>query len=119
MGSEMARLGFDHNLAGIVEGSFEEGGDTTSPLHQNNGLDKAAAAVETWLRTAWSKRHMAPLMGNSSSRPGSSSGQDIGDLIELMNTPGAEDTPRPNIFDSQAPPLSLGSKADDDSSIKR
>lgn len=119
MGSEMARIGFDRDLAGIVEGSFEEGGDTTSPLHQNNGLDKAAAAVETWLRTAWSKRHMAPLIGGSSSRPGSSSGQDIGDLIELMNTPGAEDTPRPNIFDSQVPPSSLGSKADDGSSIKR
>lgn len=118
MGSEMARIGFDRDLAGIVEGSFEEGGDITSPLHQNNGLDKAAAAVETWLRTAWSKRHMAPLIG-STPRPGSSGGQDIGDLIELMNTPGAEDTPRPNIFDSQVPSSSLGSKTDDDSSIKR
>ncbi|KAL6902837.1 carbohydrate-binding module family 50 protein [Trichoderma evansii] len=118
MGSEMARIGFDRDLAGIVEGSFEEGGDTTSPLHQNNGLDKAAAAVETWLRTAWSKRHMAPLIG-STPRPESSGGQDIGDLIELMDTPGAEDTPRPNIFDSQVPSSSLGSKTDDDSSIKR
>ncbi|UKZ85485.1 uncharacterized protein TrAFT101_001344 [Trichoderma asperellum] len=118
MGSEMARIGFDRDLAGIVEGSFEEGGDTTSPLYQNNSLDKAASAVETWLRTAWSKRHMAPLIGNTP-RPGSSGGQDIGDLIELMNTPGAEDTPRPNIFDSQVSSSSIGSKTDDDFSIKR
>jgi hypothetical protein len=61
---------------------------------------------------------MAPLIGNTS-RPGSSGEQDIGDLIELTNTPGAEDTPRPNIFDSQVPPSSFGSKTDDDSSIKR
>jgi hypothetical protein len=118
MGSEMARFGFDRDLAGIVEGSFQEGGDTTSPLHQNNGLDKAAAAVETWLRTAWSKRHMAPLIGNIP-RQGSTAGEDIGDLIELTSTPGAEDTPRLEMFDSQVPPPSLGSKADDDSSIKR
>ncbi|KAM0252381.1 hypothetical protein ACHAQJ_007713 [Trichoderma viride] len=98
MGSEMARFGFDRNLAGIVEGSFQEGGDTASPLHQNNGLDKAAAAVETWLRTAWSKRHMAPLIGGIP-RPGSTAGEDVGDLIELTSTPGEGDTPRLEMFD--------------------
>ncbi|KAL7785958.1 hypothetical protein V8C37DRAFT_392980 [Trichoderma ceciliae] len=120
MGSEMARFGFDRDLAGIVEGSFQDGGNgnTTTPRHQNNGLDKAAAAVETWLRTAWSKRPTAPLIGGIP-RQESTAGEDVGDLIELTSTPGAESTPRPKMFDSQVPSLSLESKADDDSSIKR
>ncbi|RFU77020.1 hypothetical protein TARUN_5222 [Trichoderma arundinaceum] len=118
MGSEMARFGFDRELAGIVEGSFQEERDTTSPRNQNNGLDKAAAAVETWLRTAWSKRPIAPLIGGISRR-GSTAGQDVGDLIELTSTPGAESTLRLEMFDSQVPSSSLGSKVDGDSSIKR
>ncbi|KAL7949819.1 carbohydrate-binding module family 50 protein [Trichoderma barbatum] len=114
MGSEMARFGFDREAAGIAEGTIQES-DTESPHNQNNGLDKAAAAVETWLRTAWSKRSMAPLI------PGqrSSGGQDFGDLIELTPTPGAEGTPRLDMFGSQIPSPFLGSIVDADSSIKR
>jgi hypothetical protein len=115
MGSEMARFGFDREAAGIVEGAIQEGGDTGSPYNQNNGLDKAAAAVETWLRTAWAKRSMAPLIP----RQRSAAGQDTGDLIELTPTPGAEGTPRLDMFDSQIPSPFLGSIADADSSIKR
>lgn len=115
MGSEMARLGFDREAAEIVEGAIQEGGDTESPYNQNNGLDKAAAAVETWLRTAWAKRSMAPLIP----RQRSAAGQDTGDLIELTPTPGAEGTPRLDMFDSQIPSPFLGSIADADSSIKR
>lgn len=119
MGSEMARFGFDRDLAGIVEGTFQEGGDTESPRHQNNGgLDKAAAAVETWLRTAWSKRPIAPLIGGIP-RQRSTTGQDFGDLIELTPTPGAEGTPRLDMFNSQVPSPFFGSTTDDDSSIKR
>ncbi|KAL7933825.1 carbohydrate-binding module family 50 protein [Trichoderma chlorosporum] len=115
MGSEMARFGFDREAAGIVEGAIQEGGDADSLYNQNTGLDKAAAAVETWLRTAWSKRSMAPLIP----RQRNTAGQDFGDLIELTPTPGAEGTPRLDMFDSQIPSPFLGSKADADSSIKR
>ncbi|KAL6858505.1 carbohydrate-binding module family 50 protein [Trichoderma novae-zelandiae] len=118
MGSEMARFGFDRELAGIVEGDFQEGGDTESPSNQNNGLDKAAAAVETWLRTAWSKRPIGPLIGGLP-RQRSTTGQDFGDLIELTPTPGAEGTPRLDMFGSQVPSQFLGGTSDDDSSIKR
>ncbi|KAH6607883.1 hypothetical protein Trco_004196 [Trichoderma cornu-damae] len=100
MGSEMARFGFGHDVAGIVEGSFREERGTTSPRHQSNGLDKAAAAVETWLRTAWSKRPIAPLIGGIP-RSGSTAGQDVGDLIELTSTAGSESTPHLEMFDSQ------------------
>ncbi|KAL7805496.1 hypothetical protein V8C26DRAFT_417767 [Trichoderma gracile] len=118
MGSEMARFGFGREPAEIVEGNFQEGGDTESPSNQNNGLDKAAAAVETWLRTAWSKRSMGPLIGGLP-RQRNTNGQDFGDLIELTPTPGAEGTPRLDMFDSQVPSQSLGGNSNDDSSIKR
>ncbi|PTB64038.1 carbohydrate-binding module family 50 protein [Trichoderma citrinoviride] len=118
MGSEMARFGFDREPAEIVEGTYQEGGDTESPSNQNNGLDKAAAAVETWLRTAWSKRNMGPLIGGLP-RQRNTNGQDFGDLIELTPTPGAEGTPRLDMFDSQASSQFLGGISSDDSSIKR
>ncbi|TFA97426.1 Uncharacterized protein CCMA1212_010846 [Trichoderma ghanense] len=118
MGSEMARFGFGREPAEIVEGNFQEGADTESPSNQNNGLDKAAAAVETWLRTAWSKRSMGPLIGGLP-RQRNTNGQDFGDLIELTPTPGAEGTPRLDMFDSQVPSQFLGNISNDDSSMKR
>ncbi|KAL6881621.1 hypothetical protein HDV57DRAFT_496863 [Trichoderma longibrachiatum] len=118
MGSEMARFGFGREPAEIVEGNFQEGGDTESPSNQNNGLDKAAAAVETWLRTAWSRRSMGPSIGNLP-RQKNTNGHDFGDLIELTPTPGAEGTPRSDMFDSQVPSQFLGGMSNDDSSIKR
>ncbi|KAK4231412.1 Arv1-like family-domain-containing protein [Podospora fimiseda] len=68
MGSERAKFGFDEALKGIddpapanvaiVESPFGEGGDSTVAAgkggsgNQGTGLDKAALAVETWLRGA-------------------------------------------------------------------
>ncbi|OTA00143.1 hypothetical protein A9Z42_0046310 [Trichoderma parareesei] len=118
MGAEMARFGFGREPAEIVEGNLQEGADTESPSNQNNGLDKAAAAVETWLRTAWSKRSMGPLIGGLP-RQRNTNGQDFGDLIELTPTPGAEGTPRLDMFDPQVPSQFLGDNSNDDSSIKR
>ncbi|KAJ4300352.1 hypothetical protein N0V88_003025 [Collariella sp. IMI 366227] len=78
MGSESARFGFARRGAdddgggaasvAIVESPFEDGRDAASASNrQGTGLDKAAAAVETWLRGAFME-----------------------DLIELADT-GSED----------------------------
>ncbi|KAK4165891.1 Arv1-like family-domain-containing protein [Cladorrhinum sp. PSN259] len=105
MGSERARFGFDSasaiddsapsNMA-IVESPFGEGGDTTVAAgkggNQGTGLDKAALAVETWLRGALERAESGlrttpvsgPLRGG-----GPSGGQDQQrevDLIELEST---------------------------------
>ncbi|PSS05294.1 Arv1-like family-domain-containing protein [Coniella lustricola] len=81
MGSESARFGIttDENAA-IVESPFEDGRDLSSQSKQGSGLDKAAAAIETWLRGAWAKRPNTPILGPSRPR-----GRD-GDLIELEDT---------------------------------
>lgn len=81
MGSESARFGFyNDEAAAIVESPFEEGRDATSTTRQGTGLDKAAAAIETWLRGAWAKRPNTPILGPSRPRGGD------GDLIELEDT---------------------------------
>ncbi|KAK5998182.1 hypothetical protein PT974_00554 [Cladobotryum mycophilum] len=87
MGSETARLGFTHDSSGIVESPFEDGRDAVPDTRQGNGLDKAAAAVENWLRGALSKNPTTPLIGSIRGRPVGQGGAG-GDLIELSNTPG-------------------------------
>ncbi|KAK1759455.1 hypothetical protein QBC47DRAFT_107259 [Echria macrotheca] len=92
MGSEQARLGFasvpgEGNVS-IVESPFADGHDAgsaaTGGSAQGTGLDKAAAAVETWLRGAWAKRPGTPVLGP---RRGTGTGPEIqGDLIELADT---------------------------------
>ena len=105
MGAEMARFGFSGSAderSAIVESPFEDGRDALSSVaggsgvggNQGTGLDKAAAAVETWLRGAFTKRplHSAgtPVLGSSSSsmsRGGRTPGaESVGDLIELTDT---------------------------------
>ncbi len=67
MGSESARFGFgiggEEAPPGIVESPFEEGRDAESTSRQGTGLDKAAAAIETWLRGAFAKRPGTPILG--------------------------------------------------------
>jgi hypothetical protein len=83
MGSETARFGFNNaeDNAGIVESPFEEGRDVLSTSRQGSGLDKAAAAIETWLRGAFAKRPGTPILG-----PRGRPVQEEGDLIELAET---------------------------------
>ncbi|KAL2159967.1 hypothetical protein VTH06DRAFT_2100 [Thermothelomyces fergusii] len=102
MGSEMARFGFarpadDASPAGvaIVESPFEDGRDAAAAPatggQQGTGLDKAAAAVETWLRGAFERARQVPLtpvLGPSRGRTAASG--DGGDLIELADT-GSDD----------------------------
>ncbi|OAA69057.1 cutinase transcription factor 1 alpha [Cordyceps fumosorosea ARSEF 2679] len=97
MGSEIAQFGFrGSGNTPIVEGSFKNGGGRgdAAALSGNHGtgLDRAAAAVETWLRGALAKRPMTPLL-----RPRSKNGvagvgnpDGGGDLIELTDT-GSDD----------------------------
>lgn len=82
MGSEIARFGINGGeQPSIVESSFEEGRDLSSPSRQGLGIDKAAAAVETWLRSAFAKRPGTPNLGPRGQPP-----QRDGDLIELTDT---------------------------------
>jgi hypothetical protein len=121
MGSEMARFGFGRSAgpaggdgshhpsaAAIVESPFEEGRDaaaSASRLQQGAGLEKAAAAVETWLRGAFERARQGPLtpvLGPTGrGRVGGGGGGGVGgggggmpevggDLIELADT-GSED----------------------------
>ncbi|PFH55018.1 hypothetical protein XA68_11039 [Ophiocordyceps unilateralis] len=91
MGSETASFGFTSDPPGIVESSFEEGRDTASLARQRSGLDKAAAAVESWLRVALTKRPSTPIVGSRAGQTGLSTLHGDGDLIELANT-GLDDT---------------------------
>ncbi|KAL2023026.1 hypothetical protein VTK56DRAFT_3936 [Thermocarpiscus australiensis] len=106
MGSESARFGFarpdDAASAAIVESPFEEGRDVASTSRQQgSGLNKAAAAIETWLRGALERARQAapvtPVLGPRG-RPGGGGGSGgggvggglppdaSGDLIELADT---------------------------------
>lgn len=87
MGSETARFGFKADGTPIVESSYEEGRRDASALsNQGTGLDRAAAAVETWLRGALAKRPATPLL-----RPRSKgAANNDNDLIELADT-GSDD----------------------------
>ncbi|KAK3390902.1 hypothetical protein B0H63DRAFT_125610 [Podospora didyma] len=88
MGSETARFGFGRAAGenpAIVESPFENGRDTTSTSRNQagTGLDKAAAAIETWLRGAFAKRPPGtPILGPR----GRSASHEAGDLIELEDT---------------------------------
>lgn len=104
MGSEIARLGFDDpadsdnpGAAGIVESPFEDGRDVEGVSSvggaSGTGLDKAAAAVETWLRGAFAKMPPGtPSLGPRGRSQGTlhHQGQGLrqadGDLIELTDT---------------------------------
>lgn len=88
MGSETARFGFTNDeAAAIVESPFVEGCDATSSSNQGTGLDKAAMAVETWLRGAWAKRPNTPILGPHRARPFAESEPD---LIELEDAPSED-----------------------------
>ncbi|KAK3307046.1 Arv1-like family-domain-containing protein [Chaetomium strumarium] len=101
MGSESASFGFtnpDEHVA-IVESPFEEGRDAASTSRQGTGLDKAAAAIETWLRGAFERARQGPLtpvIGPRGRPPGGGGGggggvpELGGDLIELTDT-GSDD----------------------------
>lgn len=86
MGSETAHFGFGQDSAALVESPFEEGRDAASSSRQGTGLDKAAAAVETWLRGALSKRPSTPLMSGRTRFGGRNAGTEDSDLIELTDT---------------------------------
>ncbi|KAJ9138933.1 LysM domain-containing protein [Pleurostoma richardsiae] len=86
MGSERAHFGFTSDeSAAIVESPFEEGRDAESTARQGTGLDKAAMAIETWLRGAFAKRPSTPNPSPHRGRqPSADDGE--GDLIELELT---------------------------------
>lgn len=109
MGSETINYGFKSDGAsGLAESSFEQGRDAASHVPSNkhgNGLDKAAAAVETWLRSALAKKPATPLLG--ARRVGSGGHNPDNDLIEL--TDAASDDGRA-LFES-ADSLTVGSSA--------
>ena len=107
MGSETARFGFsspdETASAALVESPFEDGREVASTSRQGSGLDKAAAAVETWLRGAIERARQSPLTPvlGPRGRPGGGGGggsgvggvgvggstADVpGDLIELTDT---------------------------------
>ncbi|KAM0438872.1 hypothetical protein ACHAPT_001633 [Fusarium lateritium] len=85
MGSETAHFGFKSGeSASIVENPTKEGHGTNSTTQQGIGLDKAAAAVETWLRGALSRKPSTQLE-RIRGKP-----ERDGDLIELTDT-GSDD----------------------------
>ncbi|KAK3353089.1 Arv1-like family-domain-containing protein [Lasiosphaeria hispida] len=96
MGSESARFGFGNAAengpaaAALVEGLFEGGRDETGASevvnHQGSGLDKAALALEIWLRGAFAKRGPATPVLGPRGRPGAPAMEGDGDLIELADT---------------------------------
>ncbi|KAI6781784.1 uncharacterized protein J7T54_004950 [Emericellopsis cladophorae] len=108
MGSETAKFGFGKD-AGIAESSYEEGRDAIAPTRQGTGIDRAAAAVETWLRGALAKGPGTPL---GKARAGRSDHPN--DLIELTDT--MSDDGRGGFFDNSlnVDGLSLGSSARND-----
>lgn len=87
MGSETAHFGFGKESGNIVESSFEDGREVPSTSRQGTGLDKAAAAVETWLRGALSRRPSTPLLGGLAKTSNRNAGNDS---IELADT-GSDD----------------------------
>ncbi|KAH7630773.1 hypothetical protein B0T09DRAFT_262162 [Sordaria sp. MPI-SDFR-AT-0083] len=89
LGAETAHIGFtgggEHPT--IVESPFEDGGDASTINGQGStGLDKAAAAVENWLRGAFAKRPSGLRTPSLSTPRRSALGPEEGDLIELTDT---------------------------------
>ncbi|KAL1842887.1 hypothetical protein VTJ49DRAFT_3904 [Mycothermus thermophilus] len=120
MGSETARFGFTPLLgdedvdpqtaAAIAESPFAaDGHDITAATRQSNGLDKAAAAIETWLRGAIERaKQQGPLIMTPILRPQTGQGMAglriipglEGDLIELEDTPSEDGRHEPLIWES-------------------
>ncbi|GAO15725.1 uncharacterized protein UV8b_00959 [Ustilaginoidea virens] len=93
MGSETARFGITQGSTNIVESPFEEGRDAGSASRQGSGLDRAAAAVEQWLRGALARRPGTPLLGGRM-KPNSAaaaSDEEVTDLIELTDAASEEE----------------------------
>jgi hypothetical protein len=114
MGSETARFGFGKDTSGIVESPFERG-DVAATNRQGTGLDRAAAAVETWLRGALAKRPSTPVPGNRSSVPLAPhlDSNDTGDLIELADTTSDDDRLNAETGLSLMDSISVGSSGRD------
>ncbi|KAH7022484.1 Arv1-like family-domain-containing protein [Ilyonectria destructans] len=108
MGSETAQFGFKPETAELVEGHIGEGHDTNSTTQQGNGLDKAAAAVETWLRGALTRNPSLNLAGIRGQLGGE------GDLIELTDTGSDDGKPAGGAPSSMMEALSLGSSGRSD-----
>ena len=98
MGSESARFGFARppdadgtgaaaSSVAIVESPFEDGRDAAASSRQGTGLDKAAAAIETWLRGALERARQGPLTPvlGPRGRVGGGVPELAGDLIELAD----------------------------------
>lgn len=108
MGSESAAWGFagkgEDGSAGIVDRHFDEGQEATPAPGQGIGLEQAANAIETWMRSTWSKKPGTPHLGSYRK----SQEEDL-DLIELA-APHSDDgrpvtpvmgIPQPRISDSR------------------
>ncbi|KAL2114338.1 hypothetical protein VUR80DRAFT_8853 [Thermomyces stellatus] len=80
---ETAQIGFAREGGPIAEAPSQEASDLS---RQGTGLDRAAAAVETWLRGALARRPGTPTRGEPVA--------EAGDLIELTDTQ-SEDSGRP------------------------
>jgi hypothetical protein len=106
MGSEIARFGFtradDNTPAAIVESPFEEGRDAASTSRQGTGLDKAAAAIETWLRGALERAKQAPLTPVLGPRRRSYASPPPGDLIELTDNASDDGRHESSLLDSRS-----------------
>jgi hypothetical protein len=112
MGSESARFSINADeQSGIVESPFAEGHDVLSTSRQGSGLDKAALAVETWLRGAFAKKPGTPILG-----PRTRLGADEGDLIELTDTNSDDGRGLPREFSDARllPSSAFGSSARSD-----
>ncbi|OAA58041.1 peptidoglycan-binding protein [Niveomyces insectorum RCEF 264] len=98
MGSETAHFGFGggDEAPNIVESSFEDGRAVASMDRQDSGLDKAATAIETWLRGAFTKpmgaSHAAgtPPASSFAGKLGRRLEETLGDLIELEDGRGED-----------------------------
>ncbi|KAK3192572.1 hypothetical protein K4F52_001371 [Lecanicillium sp. MT-2017a] len=117
MGSEIAHFGFAPGNTSLAESYYEQGHDTSSLTRQGTGLDRAAAAVETWLRGALAKRPSTPLLG-ARSKAMAANGDN--DLIELTDTASDDGRLNHDPMTSLIEPLSLGSSGrnDGDGAVK-
>ncbi|OAQ71187.1 LysM domain-containing protein [Pochonia chlamydosporia 170] len=117
MGSDTARFGFGQGTTGIAESPFELGRDASSVSRQGTGLDRAAAAVEHWLRGALAKRPSTPLLRGRPRPPGMSADPDATDLIELADT-ASEDGKTSHDMDARMQGWMYSGRIDGGSSLK-
>ena len=93
LGAETAHFGFPGDIGVIAESApAETGRDAAALARQGTGFDRAAAAVETWLRGAFAKRPGTPMMGGQGQWGGD---EDVSDLIELTDTQSEDDRRTP------------------------